>query len=138
MKLVKVIILVIAVVVTGTVFAQEAKPVNVKKEQCLAKKMNKKAAKLQKKLTKVEQKASEAHAKSDVSMSALKQAVADKKAGKLADEKTYQDILTKANKESLYVNDVTDKVNAMKGKLSKAKERAAMHQKNAEAASPTK
>lgn len=131
MKLVKLGMVIIAMAIAGSVMAQDA-PVNVKKEQRIAKKLEKKAVRLQKKLDKATKKTQEAQAKSDISMSALKQAVSDKKAGKLTDEKEYQDILSKANKQSLHVNDVTDKKNAVQGKLNKTKENAALHKKNAE------
>lgn len=131
MKLVKLGLVVIAIAIAGSVIAQDA-PVNIKKEQRLAKKMEKKAVKLQRKLDKATQKTQAAQAKSDISMSSLKQAVADKKAGKLTDEQEYQQILSKANKQSLHVNDVTDKMNAVQLKLNKTKENAALHKKKAE------
>ncbi len=94
------------------------------KEQLLANKLLKKSFKLQIKLDKVTEKANAVQAKSDISMALLKQAVADRKTSVTTDEKSYQKILTKANKESLRVNTAMDKVNKAQRNAIKAKQAA--------------
>lgn len=102
-----------------------------KKQEAEAYKLERKVAKLEAKMKKAQGKVNAAQAKSDISMALLKKAVADKQAGILTDEAKYQEVLNKANKESLHVNDVGDKVFKMKVKIDKTRAKALAKQEKA-------